>query len=64
MMTEELTLISLYETYMSRLSDAEKLLWIELLKDSTHTRSYRIFNHGVKYNTWSEYFTNSQQMTK
>lgn len=64
MMTEELTLISLYETYMGRLSDAEKLLWIELLKDSTHTRSYRIFNHGVKYNTWSEYFTNSQQMTK
>ena len=64
MMTEELTLISLYETYMDRLSDAEKLLWIELLKDSTHTRSYRIFNHGVKYNTWSEYFTNSQQMTK
>ena len=63
-MTEELTLISLYETYMGRLSDAEKLLWIELLKDSTHTRSYRIFNHGVKYNTWSEYFTNSQQMTK
>ena len=64
MMTEELTLISLYETYMGRLSDAEKLLWIELLKDSTHTRSYRIFNHGVKYNTWSEYFTNPQQMTK
>ena len=64
MMTEELTLVSLYETYIGNLSNAEKLLWIELLKDSTHTRSYRIFNHGVKYNTWSEYFTNSQQMTK
>lgn len=64
MMTEELTLVSLYETYIGNLSNTEKLLWIELLKDSTHTRSYRVFNHGVKYNTWSEYFTNSQQMTK
>ena len=63
-MTEELTLISIYETYVSKLSNAEKLLWIELLKDSTHTRSYRIFNHGVEYNTWSEYFTNPQSMTK
>ena len=48
-MTEELTLISIYETYVSELSNAEKLSWIELLKDSTHTRSYRIFNHGVLY---------------
>lgn len=63
-MTEELTLISIYETYMSELSNAEKLSWIELLKDSTHARSYRVFNHGVEYNTWSEYFTNPQPMTK
>ena len=64
LMTEELTLISLYETYVGTISDADKLSWIELLKDSTHKRSYRVFNHGVEYNTWSEYFTNPQPMTK
>ena len=64
MMTEELTLISLYETYVGTMSDADKLSWIELLKDSTHKRSYRVFNYGVEYNTWSEYFTNLQPMTK
>ena len=63
-MTEELTLISIYETYVGTMSDTEKPLWIELLKDSTHKRSYRIFNYGVEYNTWSEYFTNPQSMTK
>ena len=46
------------------MSDADKLSWIELLKDSTHKRSYRVFNYGVEYNTWSEYFTNPQPMTK
>ena len=46
------------------MSDADKLSWIELLKDSTNKRSYRVFNHGVEYNTWSEYFTNPQLMTK
>ena len=63
-MTEELTLISLYETYVGTMSDADKLSWIELLKDSTHKRSYMVFNHGVEYNAWSEYFTNPQPMTK
>ncbi len=60
-MDEEMVLLSIANTYASsQMSQQERDLWKQLVKDSTDRRAYRIFNNGVQYDTRQEYFLNYQ----
>ena len=60
-MDEEIVLLSIANTYASsQMSQQERDLWKQLVKDSTDRRAYRIFNNGALYDTKQEYFLNYQ----